>query len=714
MTAETPVKQRGLGHYLLWWVAPITLLVLGLFAWSNHAHDGFHADDFHVIVNNRAIRSLANIPRFFTHPRAFSSEPEFADYKPLLLTTFALDASLSKNGDPVVYQLDTLVWFVLLVMAVYFLLKLVPDGGHTSALGAAALIALHPISAETVNYISQRGSIMGALSVCLTMAFWIVWPRRLPQKLGLNLDRVPQNWRQDQIRQHGAKWERQYKRFLRLPIPFYLIPLVPGLLSDPNCAVVVLLLAAYVWLYERKEGFARLIPMSAVCGVYWVGYTILSWVVSPLFRIPTLSYWISQPWVALRYCFWFFVPGALNADTGFGPVSWFWPPFALLGLAGVAGIVLAARRLASNREWRGVAFGLCWFLIALVPYALIPQRTVEANSRMFPAVIGLAFGVSQMVEILLRRFSRLPLPMPKKMAGYTVAGLLAVAIFGYLLIRTSQLNEIWQTEASLWLDVTDKAPSNVRGLLHYVNALIEDDDDATAMVYLQRAAPLADGDAVLQLLLAQDFDRLDKKAEAEVHFRKALQLAPDYSAANSLYGQWLLTQRKKEDAFRYATKGLEKNPNDLISRHTLMDIYAERSDWPTVTKLAKEAVKIEPDDPEGNREITVAQASIDHLQKAEEDSKASGTVDDFLRLSEIYFHNQRYEDCIRAARSALELHPNMGEAWANIAAAEHARGRDDRAIQALREVVRLRPDFTFAKIDLELLLEKKSDNPGGQ
>lgn len=706
VTRETPVKQRGIGHYLLWWVAPITLLVLGLFAWSNHAHDGFHADDFHVIVNNRAIRSLSNIPRFFTHPRAFSSEPEFADYKPLLLTSFALDASLSKVPDPLVFQLDTLVWFALLVMAVYLLLKLTPGSNQATALGGAAIIGLHPMAAETVNYVSQRGTVLGALSVCLTMAFWIVWPRRLPQKLGLNMDRVPQNWWQDKVRQHGAKWERQYKRFLKLRIPFYLIPLVPGLLSDPNCAVVAVLLAAYTWIYDREQGFRQLIPVGALCGVYWVAYTILSWVVSPLFRIPAIAYWISQPWVALRYGFWFFAPGALNADTDFRPVPWFWPPFAFLGIAGVAALVWLVRRLAGNQEWRGIAFGAGWFLLALLPSALVPQRTVEANPRMFLGAIGLAYASSQAAAILLRRYSALPQGDSKKIAGFGLAGVLCAGLFAYLLLTTSHVNEVWQTEASLWLDVTTRTPSNARGLLNYASAMIADDDDATAIVYLQRAVPFAEGDAVLQLRLAQGFDRLGEEAQAEQHFRKALQLAPDYSAANSSYGQWLLLRQKREEALRYSRKGLEKNPTDLISRHTLMDLYAENSEWPAVIKLAKESLAIDPDDPDGNRQLTVAQASVDNVHKAEEET--GGTVDGFLRLSEIYFHNKRYEDCIRAARSALELRPNLGEAWSNIAAAEHARGQDDRAITALREVIRLRPDFKFAQIDLDLLLAKKA------
>ena len=40
-----------------------------------------------------------------------------------------------------------------------------------------------------------------------------------------------------------------------------------------------------------------------------------------------------------------------------------------------------------------------------------------------------------------------------------------------------------------------------------------------------------------------------------------------------------------------------------------------------------------------------------------------------------YYENQRYEDCIRAAREALKINPNLAEAYANIATAYHTMGK---------------------------------------
>jgi len=84
-------------------------------------------------------------------------------------------------------------------------------------------------------------------------------------------------------------------------------------------------------------------------------------------------------------------------------------------------------------------------------------------------------------------------------------------------------------------------------------------------------------------------------------------------------------------------------------------------------------------------------------------------VDDFLKLAVVYYRNQRYQDCVEASRKALAMRPNLAEAWANMAAAQHAMGQDEDAIVSLREVLRLRPDMKFAQTDLDILLAQKKD-----
>ena len=50
----------------------LALVALGA-AYSNHFDNGFHFDDSHVILNNLSIRSLENIPRFFSEATTFTT-----------------------------------------------------------------------------------------------------------------------------------------------------------------------------------------------------------------------------------------------------------------------------------------------------------------------------------------------------------------------------------------------------------------------------------------------------------------------------------------------------------------------------------------------------------------------------------------------------------------------------------------------------------------
>jgi tetratricopeptide (TPR) repeat protein len=502
--------------------------------------------------------------------------------------------------------------------------------------------------------------------------------------------------------------ERAYKSFRTAPIPFYLIPLIPALLAEPAAAVFALLGLAFTRLYEPEAGYRRLLVPAMVCGIYWVAQTAMVWNVSPLFRIPQAAWWSTQPFVAMRYLYTFVAPFGISADSGFRP---FGSPLQPLAIAGYTGLgLLAAGAVLSGRSdrWRGVAFGLWWFLIGLIPTILVPQRTAEANPRMFLAAAGLALTVAHLGGIWTDWIRSGQSKSAVATLAMGISAALALVVLGGLGWMTYERNRIWENERTLWLDVTRKNPANGRGYIQYASALLDAGDDTEYLANLKKAVPYSADDGALQLRLAQGFDRVSTDAEAEPHFRRALQLTPRYSAVYSLFGRWLQSHQRWNEAFEMSTRALALNPGDLTARHTLIDLYSGKSDWEMVNKLAKEALEVDPEDEAGKRSLVISSASLDLLHRTEAQVKSSPTVDLCLKLSVLYFNGQRYEESIRAAREALRLSPNTGEAYANIAAGLRALGRDDEAVAALQEVIRLRPDLTFAKTDLENLLAKRA------
>src|SRR4051794_23893528 len=96
-TPEVQARRMGRSRTLL-----LLAVVLGLvtLAYANHFQNSFHFDDFHTIAQNPYIRSLANIPRFFSDPDTSSVLPPNRTFRPLLFCTLAIDYALGHSLQP--------------------------------------------------------------------------------------------------------------------------------------------------------------------------------------------------------------------------------------------------------------------------------------------------------------------------------------------------------------------------------------------------------------------------------------------------------------------------------------------------------------------------------------------------------------------------------------------------------------------------------------
>src|SRR5580692_4031550 len=90
----------------------VVLLLAICLAYANSFQNGFHFDDFHTIVDNPAIRSLHNVPRFFTDATTFSVLPANRTYRPIVSTFLALDYAMAGGYNPFSFHLSTFLFFL--------------------------------------------------------------------------------------------------------------------------------------------------------------------------------------------------------------------------------------------------------------------------------------------------------------------------------------------------------------------------------------------------------------------------------------------------------------------------------------------------------------------------------------------------------------------------------------------------------------------------
>ena len=668
------------GNSSPWRNAPIlaALLLAVSLAYSNHFGNDFHFDDFHTITNNPWIRSLHNIPRFFADAETSSTLPTNRTWRPLVTTSLAIDYWLGGGLKPLWFHLFTFAWFLAQIVLMFFLFRLIFDLAQPHewnryvAAFAAAWYGLHPANAETVNYIIQRADLYSTLGVVAGLYLYAARPA----------------WRK-----YGV----------------YLLPVVLALLSKPPALVFPLILFAYVFLFEhdcRRDRIGASLRACIPAFVVTAALLALSGAMTP----PTFTggaasasaYRITQPFVALHYCLEFFLPLGLSADTDRQPFQSIPDVNALAGFAFVAALVFAAFRLSRRRATRPIAFGLVWFLLAMLPTSLFPLAEVENDHRMFFPFVGLVMSVAWALALWL--LNRTSADARQRRAVLAAVAMCILIVYGW---GVWQRNQVWHTEESLWLDVTRKSPRNGRGLMNYGLTQMNKGDYATALDYYRRALAYTPNYSTLEINIGIASGQLGNDRDAEAHFARAISLAPADAQTHFYYGRWLSTKGRDEEAIEQIRMAVVQNPSWLDPSYLLMQLYANAHSWAALSALASQVLGIAPADPTALDYIRRAQTGKDELAIAEETAHAHSTPENWLQLSLLYYRAGRYPESLAAAGQSAKLKPDYAAAWNNMAAAYSAMSLWDPAIQAAEKAVQLDPNFQLAKNNLAWALAQK-------
>lgn len=292
---------------------------------------------------------------------------------------------------------------------------------------AACTFAFHPVLASTVVYVSARSEILGAIALLLTLMF--------ARRAIVSANRV-------------SAW-----------LALFCGALAIG--SSSSAAGVPLIVLAYDAWVLRDTGWRRrwwriylpstlLILFAAV----WMGSGLLA-----VDRVPPhglFSHLLGETMVVWRYL------GLLLLPRGQSLVhDVVWPaatsPAGAGALLLLAGCVIAA--IAIRRSFPLVAFGVVWFVLALVPSTLIPVRDAMAEKRVYVAAAGL----------LLAAGSALAEPLATRRIARAVAAVAVVV----LLALTYRRNALWANPMDVWEEAVRRAPNAWQAHLGYAELLRE-------------------------------------------------------------------------------------------------------------------------------------------------------------------------------------------------------------------------------------------------
>lgn len=669
----------------------LILITVATVIYSNHFYNAFHFDDSHTIENNIYIRDIKNIPLFFKDGTTFSSLPSNQSYRPVVSASLAIDYKLGNGYDLFYFHLSTFILFliqgILLFFFFYKILELSYPNKYNYYISAFATLwyIVHPANAETINYIIARSDVQSTFFVILAFVMY------------------------------------QYSAVSRKYL-LYLIPVAIGALAKPPSIMFAPMLLVYILLFEKqtdllnifsKENFKKLLstiyktlPVFIFCALLYVfidKLTPASWQSGGFSR---WNYLITQPFVILYYFTTFFLPFGLSADTDWQPLQSIMDMRFFVGMLFLFFLLFVSFWFSKNEKLRPITFGILWFLLALVPSSsIIPFAEVMNDHRVFFPYIGLALAVCYFIAIVLMKLNKQVLQ--KSFFRFAVVSGSLVLLVGYS-YGTYQRNIVWQSEESLWYDVTVKSPKNGRGLMNYGLSKMRIGDYATAEKYFFEALPLLPYYSFLHVNIAVLKNATGDSQTAEQYFNNAIQYGPGYPDTWFFYGKFLFDKGRYADAIPNLEKAIELAPAHVSARSALMNVYNRTAQWEKLRVLAENTLQIIPDNEEALAFLKGGEQTVAELIEKQNEADKNPTPEKYLDLSLKYYQLGNYQKCIDAANAALKLKPDYMEAYNNIGSAYNMLKQYDNAILALQKALMIKPDYELAKNNLLLALNAKT------
>jgi protein O-mannosyl-transferase len=621
--------------------------------YCNHFNNPFEFDDEHTISTNLYIRNLSNIPLFFKDATTTSSLPQNQAYRPGLTTLNAIDYAIGgeEQPKPFYFHVSIFISFILLGLCFLSFSRNILENyfdknlAFVFSLLATLLLWIHTANSATINYIIQRADSFSTFMVMVAFWMYISFP--------------------------------QLKKYY-----LYLLPVTLGFFVKEPVVMFAPLLFIYKLLVEEnqsldnsldKNKFIKVLKECMVPFVLVIVLFLFSRFMTPKnWTSGTTDRWgylFSQPYSMLHYFNNFILPANLVIDTDWKKVNSFTDDKVIIGLGFLIGLVFIIYKTSKNHK--PIAFGLSWFILALLPSSSIfPLAEVVNDHRPFFAYVGLFIAFAYCIAMAHLKFTS------QRVILFSLLGLL---IFGHC-IGTFLQNRIWQTTEGIWHEATIKAPANPRAWMNYGNALLGlAKFEEAERIYLH-AAELAPAYSYVYVNLGIVSELLKKNVEAESFFKKSFALNKGNPDAYAFYSRFLMRAERIADATKVINDGLNLSP-----KHTGLN----------EAKIELEALEKNPN---AYKEIKI--------ENANNKTKEQATPDNYLNLSLEYYNSKKYEECIKACEEALKLNPNYALAYNNICSSYNELKQWKKAAEAANKGLTIDPNNQLLKSNLNVALEE--------
>ncbi len=211
---------------------------------------------------------------------------------------------------------------------------------------------------------------------------------------------------------------------------------------------------------------------------------------------------------------------------------------------------------------------------------------------------------------------------------------------------------------------------------------------------------------------------LGKLNEAELSLRKAIELNPDFAEAHSNLGNILRDLGKLNEAELSLHKAIELNPDFANAHFNLGNILKDLGKLKEAKLSYRKAIEINPNLAEAHFNLGNILKDLGNLKDAELSYRKAIEIkpdyaEAYSNLGNILRDLDKSQEAELSTRKAIEINPDFAEAYSNLGSILSDLGNLKDAELSYRKAIEINPDFAEAFWNLSLLELLQGDYKNG-
>ena len=201
-------------------------------------------------------------------------------------------------------------------------------------------------------------------------------------------------------------------------------------------------------------------------------------------------------------------------------------------------------------------------------------------------------------------------------------------------------------------------------------------------------------------------------AEAELHYRQALSLKPDFAEAHNNLGVALRAQGKLDEAVASYRKAVSFKPDYAEAYNNLGVVLRKQGKLDEAVACYRKAIACTPDDFKSHYNLGNALRDQSNLNDAVASYRGALAIeprnaDVHINLGAVLKEQGRVDEAVASYQAALGFRPRSPEAHANLGVLLREQGKVDEAIARLNTALSLKPDDPQAHNSLGNALQEQ-------